>query len=174
MASPFADFPSIRLAWARPTGAPTNLRNGLAAASELIAIDGFLTGDAVTRAQSTAGAAAVSVRAAGLPTVITPGQRAGKVFIIRWALVPTGASWLDPGTAWSWDTTALRPAGMTASEQELQAYLGPINALPTPTAGTIGTAVIDQVGGPAGDGGVGALLREEAGDQLFITLRFPR
>ncbi len=113
-------------------------------------------------------------RAAGLPTVITPGQRAGKVFIIRWALVPLGESCFDAGTSWAWDTTALRPAGMTASEQELQAYLGPIDALPAAAAGTIGTAVIDQVGGPAGDGGVGALLRQEAGDQLFITLRFPR
>lgn len=174
MASPFADFPNIRLAWARPTGAPANLRDGLTAPSEVIAIDGFLTGDAVTRGQSTAGAAAVSARAAGLPTVITPGQRSSKVFIIRWALVPSGQSWLAPGTTWTWDTTALRPAGVTASEQELQAYLGPIDALPTPAAGTVGTAVIDQVGGPAGDGGVGALLRQEAGDQLFITLRFPR
>jgi hypothetical protein len=174
MASPFADFPNIRLGWRRPTSAPTNLRDGLTGSGQIIAIDGFLTGDAVTRGQSTAGAAAVSARAAGLPTVITPGQRAGKVFIIRWALVPLGESCFDAGTSWTWDTTALRPVGMTASEQELQAYLGPIDALPTPAVGTIGTAVIDQVGGPAGDGGVGALLRQEAGDQLFITLRFPR
>lgn len=167
MASPFADFPNIRLGWRRPTGAPVSLRDGLTSPSELIAIDGFLTGSGTNRGQPGADPA-------GLPTVITPGQRSSKVFIIRWALVPLGESCFDPGTAWAWDTTALRPAGMTASEQELQAYLGPIDALPAAAAGTIGTAVIDQVGGPAGDGGVGALLRQEAGDQLFITLRFPR
>ncbi len=167
MASPFADFPNIRLGWRRPTSAPTNLRDGLTGSGQIIAIDGFLGGGGITRGQP-------GGDPAGLPTVVTPGQRSSKVFIIRWALVPTGATWLDPGTAWSWDTTALRPAWMTASEQELQAYLGPIDALPAAAAGTIGTAVIDQVGGPAGDGGVGALLRQEAGDQLFITLRFPR
>jgi hypothetical protein len=174
MASPFADFPNIRLGWRRPASAPTNLRDGLAGTSQLIAIDGYLSGNQITKAQATADGASSSDRAAGLPTVITPGERQAKVFVIRWALVPTGQSCFAAGVSWTWNDTGLRPTGMTAGEQELQVYFGDLAAMVTPAAGTIGTAVIDQVGGLSGDGGVGALLREEAGDQLFITLRFPR
>jgi hypothetical protein len=174
MASPFADFPNIRLGWRRPASAPTDLRNGLAGSSQLIAIDGYLSSKAVAKAQPTAGGADASDRAAGLPTVITPGERLAKVFLIRWALVPLGQSCFDAGTSWAWDASGLRPAGMAAGEQELQVFFGDLAAMATPPVGSIGTAVIDQVGGPSGDGGVGAVLREEAGDQLFITLRFPR
>jgi hypothetical protein len=173
MASPFADFPNIRLGWRRPAAAPTNLRDGLTTTFQLIAIDGYLSGQAVTKAQLPL-ADPRGDRAAGLPTVITPGERSAKVFVIRWALVPLGESCFAAGTSWTWDTTGLRPDGLTASEQELQLYLGPLDVLPTPGPGTVGTAVIDQVNGPSGDGGVGALLREEVGDQLFITLRLPR
>jgi hypothetical protein len=174
MASPFEDFPNVRLAWQRPTGAPADLREGLAAPTETVAIEGYLTGDGVLSGASTIGAAPITARAMGLPNVVAPGSRSARVYVIRWALVPSGDEWLDVGTGWAWTATGLRPDGLTAGEQELQLYLGPLAALPTPGPGTVGTAVIDQVNGPSGDGGVGALLREEVGDQLFITLRLPR
>lgn len=167
MASPFADFPNVRLAWQRPTGAPTNLRNGLAAPVETFVIEGFLGGQGGTSANG-------STDPAGAPSIVTPGARPAKIYIIRWALLTTGQTWLQIGTGWSWNTTALRPTGLTASDQELQAYLGPMDALPTPAAGTVGTLQIDQVGSAYGDGGIGALLRAEAGDVLYGTLRFPR
>ncbi len=167
MASPFADFPNIRLGWRRPTAAPTSLRDGLSSSSQVIAIDGYLSGKSIARGRP-------GGEADGLPTIVTPGERSAKVFIIRWALVPLGESCFHPGTSWAWDDSGLRPAGMTAGDRELQVYFGDLAAIATPPAGSIGTAVIDQVGGPSGDGGVGAVLREEAGDQLFVTLRFPR
>lgn len=174
MASPFEDFPNVRLAWQRSTGAPADLREGLAAPAETIIIEGYLTGDATLSGASTIGAAPITARAMGLPNAVAPGSRAARVYVIRWALLPNAATWLDVGEAWAWTATGLRPDGLTAGEQELQLYLGPLIVLPTPGPGTVGTAVIDQVNGPGGDGGVGALLREEVGDQLFITLRMPR
>lgn len=169
MASPFADFPNIRLAWQRPISAPLNLRDGIKATTETVAIEGFLGGSATATENGTNDPA-------GQPSLVVPGARPVKVFVIRWALVPTsgGATWLDVGSAWTWSDDGLRPVGLTAGDQELQAYLGPMDALPTPAAGTVGTLVLNQVGSAFGDGGVGALLRAEAGDQLHGTLRFPR
>lgn len=167
MASPFADFPNVRLAWDRPTGPPTNLRNGLSAAVETIAIEGFLGGPGGTTDQGLSDPA-------GAPSALAAGALAVKIYVIRWALVPSGQSWLLSGTSWTWTSTGLRPSGLIASDRELQAYRGPMTALPTPSIGTIGTMMIDQVGTPYGDGGIGGLLRDEIGDVLYGTLRFPR
>lgn len=168
MASPFADLANGRLAWQRPTEPLTNLRDGFRhTATETVAIDFFFEpgvgeGSMPPRARSDDRNAT---------TVQASKSRTISGYITRWAVVPDDANWLDAGTGWVWNDTGLRPDGLIAGDEELQAALVNITNLPAIDRAEIGTLTLDQLGSSYGPGGVGALITEAAGEYLMGTFR---
>lgn len=169
MASPFATRANARIRWQQGTALP-DLREGLTAATELVVIEAFLTLRGVPDRQG-AGAGAA---AEGLPSAMAAESQPAIGYVTRWAVVPTGATWLDSGAGWTWDTTGLRPPSLVASNQEAQLYFGPLAALPTPPPGSLRTITFLQVTWDQGDGGIGAQLRSKAGDRFQALVRGPR
>lgn len=168
MASPFATFPNARLAWQRPTSALSSLRNGTRpATTQTVIIEAFVEPAAT-------GPAGVAHQQSGRTGTLQAGQSRGLAgYITRWALLPSGADWLDAGSGWTWNDTGLRPDGLTASRDELQAALVKIEALPATTRGEIGMLTIDQVGSPYGPGGIGEIVTDAIGDYIAGTFRVP-
>jgi hypothetical protein len=168
MPTPFASFAAARLAWQRPTEALTNLRDGFRyAATETVVIDFFFEpgvgeGSMPPRARSDDRNAT---------TIQASKSRTISGYITRWAVVPEDANWLDAGTGWTWNDTGLRPDGLTAGEDELQAALVSIANLPAIDRAEIGTMTLDQLGSSYGPGGVGAVITRTAGEYLMGTFR---
>jgi len=151
MATPFADFANLRLLWRRPTAAATSLREGLQRATDLVVIEAF------AEVQGPGGEQPSGGRSIG------SGSIEGN--ITRWAVVPSGAGWLDAGTAWSWTDTGLRPTGFPRGEK-LEAFMGDLASLPTTTEAERGWVTIATL---SGIGGIDALIRVEAGDEFTGT-----
>jgi hypothetical protein len=151
MPTPFADFANIRLLWRRPTAAATSLREGLQRATDLVVIEAF------AEVQGPGGEQPSGGRSIG------SGSIEGN--ITRWAVVPSGAGWLDAGTAWSWTDTGLRPTGFPRGEK-LEAFMGDLASLPTTTEAERGWVTIATL---SGVGGIDALIRVEAGDEFTGT-----
>jgi len=151
MATPFADFANLRLLWRRPTAAPTSLREGLQRTTDLVVIEAF------AEVQGPGGEQPSGGRSIG------SGSIEGN--ITRWAVVPSGAGWLDAGTAWSWTDTGLRPTGFPRGEK-LEAFMGDLASLPTTTEAERGWVTIATL---SGVGGIDALIRVEAGDEFTGT-----
>jgi hypothetical protein len=151
MATPFAPFASIRMVWERPTAAVTSLRDGTRATVDQVVIEAFLdelggSGEQAIGAQSVSGSS------------ITGN-------LTRWAVVPSGASWLDSGASWTWDETGLRPAGLPRGER-LQTFIGDLSALPAVGQAEIGHITIATL---SAEGGIDGLIRELAGDEFTGT-----
>jgi hypothetical protein len=151
MPTPFAPFANLRLLWRRPTAAATSLREGLQRATDLVVIEAF------AEAQSPGGEQESGGRSIG------SGSIEGN--ITRWAVVPSGAGWLDAGTAWSWTDTGLRPTGFPRGEK-LEAFMGDLSILPATTEAERGWVTIATL---SGVGGIDALIRVEAGDEFTGT-----
>jgi hypothetical protein len=151
MTTPFADFANLRLLWRRPTAAATSLREGLQRATDLVVIEAF------AEVQGPGGEQPSGGRSIG------SGSIEGN--ITRWAVVPSGANWLDAGTAWSWTDTGLRPTGFPRGEK-LEAFMGDLANLPTTTEAERGWVTIATL---SGVGGIDALIRVEAGDEFTGT-----
>jgi hypothetical protein len=151
MATPFADFANLRLLWRRPTAAATSLREGLQRATDLVVIEAFAEVQGPGGEQESGGRS------------IGSGSIEGN--ITRWAVVPSGANWLDAGTAWSWTDTGLRPTGFPRGEK-LEAFMGDLASLPTTTEAERGWVTIATL---SGVGGIDALIRVEAGDEFTGT-----
>jgi len=151
MPTPFADFANLRLLWRRPTAAATSLREGLQRATDLVVIEAF------AEVQGPGGEQPSGGRSIG------SGSIEGN--ITRWAVVPSGAGWLDAGTAWSWTDTGLRPTGFPRGEK-LEAFMGDLASLPTTTEAERGWVTIATL---SGVGGIDALIRVEAGDEFTGT-----
>jgi hypothetical protein len=151
MATPFADFANLRLLWRRPTAAATSLREGLQRATDLVVIEAFAELQEPGGEQDSGGRSIGSVSIEGN--------------ITRWAVVPSGANWLDTGTAWSWTDTGLRPTGLPRGEK-LEAFMGDLASLPTTAEGERGYVTIATL---SGVGGIDALIRVEAGDEFTGT-----
>jgi len=151
MATPFADFANLRMLWRRPTAALTSLRDGMRPAVDLVVIEAFAELQGPGGEQDSGGRA---IGAASIEGNLT-----------RWAVVPSGAGWLDAGSAWSWTDTGLRPTGLPRGEK-LEAFMGAITSLPTLTEGERGWVTIATL---SGVGGIDALIRVEAGDEFTGT-----
>ena len=151
MATPFAPFASIRLLWERPTAALTSLRDGTRTTVDQVVIEAYLdelggSGEQAIGAQSIAGSS-------------ISGN------LTRWAVLPSGASWLDSGASWAWDETGLRPAGLPRGEQ-LQTFIGNLSALPAIGQGETGYITIATL---SAEGGIDGLVRTLAGDEFTGT-----
>lgn len=153
MPTPFAPFANLRLLWRRPTAAVTSLREGMRPAVELVVIEGFTEGVQVGGEQPGGGGRAI-------------GSGSIEAYITRWAVVPSGASWLDAGSGWSWTDTGLRPAGLPRGEK-LEAFIGSLSGLPTVGDGERGWLTIATL---SSTGGIDALVRAAAGDKLTGAL----
>lgn len=152
MATPFAPFANVRMAWKRPTAALTSLRDGMKPTADLVVIEAFTEGVQVGGEQPGGGGRSI-------------GSGSIEGYITRWAVVPAGASWLDAGTAWSWTDTGLRPTGLPRGEK-LEAFIGNLSGLPTVGDGERGWLTIATL---TGTGGIDALVRAAAGDKLTGT-----
>lgn len=169
MASPFAIRANARIAW-RQSAAVPDLRDGLAVAGQLLVIEAFLTlRGAIERPGTVAGTSNQ-----GLSSAMAVEGQAATGYVTRWAAVPDGDTWLDPGVSWTWDDTGLRPPSLVASNQEAQLYFGRLAALPTPTPGSLRTITFLQTTWDQGDGGIGEQLRASAGDRFQALVRGPR
>lgn len=163
MPSPFAEFPaSARMEWRRPAANPTTLRDGTRTPTVAVVIELFAK---AKRSSSRDASAEENL------SLVAAGSAAFSSYVIRWAVVPAGDTWLGAGTAWTWDTSGLAPAGLVAGEQPHKLYMGSPDDLAAPKAGTIRELVISQVGPDQGTGGVGAIIRESAGDKIEGVMR---
>jgi hypothetical protein len=163
MPTPFAPFANARLRWER-RAAPANLRDGLRrAAVATIVVELFLEPDETLKRRATPDQWGEGTAQASQGRNVTG-------YITRWATLPDGADWLDAGSSWTWDDSGLRPAGMKAGEQELQAALVNLRELPAVDRAEIGTLVLTQLGSPYGPGGIGQLISSVAGE--LVEARF--
>jgi hypothetical protein len=151
MATPFAPFASIRMAWERPTAALTSLRDGVRATVDQVVIEAFL--------DELGGSGEQSIGAQAVSGVSISGN------VTRWAVVPSGASWLDSGTSWTWDETGLRPEGLPRGER-LETFIGNLSALPATGQAEIGYITIATL---STEGGIDGLIRSLAGDEFTGT-----
>lgn len=151
MATPYAPYASLRMLWLRPTADRTSLRDGMRAAADQVAIEAYLEVQGPSGEQET-GARAIG--AAGVEGNIT-----------RWAVLPTGATWLQLGSSWPWNTTGLRPPGLPRGEK-LQAFIGKLSALPVTTEGEHGWLTIATL---SSVGGIDAIVAAAAGDEFTGT-----
>ena len=151
MATPYAPYASLRLLWRRPTAAVTSLREGLRPAADLVVIEAFAEVSGPGGEQESGGRS------------IGSGSIEGN--LTRWAVVPSGATWLDSGTTWSWTNTGLRPTGLPRGEK-LEAFMGNLAALPATAEGERGWVTIATL---SGTGGIDAIVRAAAGDEFTGT-----
>lgn len=170
MATPFAEFANCRIAWLRPTAALTNLRDGTRpAVTTTIVLEAFVEPSGGATGQDSK----ASGDSRGQSTLLGGQSRSLAGYITRWAALPNGAGWLDAGTSWTWDDTGLRPEGLTAGQDEMQAALVSIADLPATARAEIGTLVISQLGSPYGPGGIGAEVTAIAGEEISGMFRIP-
>lgn len=151
MPTPFAPFANVRMLWLRPSAARTSLREGMRVAADRVVIEAFAELQGPSGEQET-GARAIG--AAGIEGNIT-----------RWAVVPSGATWLDAGGSWAWTTTGLRPPGLPRGEK-LEAFIGKLSILPTTTEGERGWITLATL---SGVGGIDAIVAAAAGDEFTGT-----
>lgn len=152
MPSPFPQFTwNLRMLWRRPTAARTSLREGMRAESDHVVIE------AAADISGPSGEQESGARSIGAASIV--GN------IVRWAVVPSGQSWLAAGTSWAWNTSALRPAGLPRGEK-LEAFLGKLSLLPATTEGELGHVTIATL---SGVGGIDALVAAAAGDEFTGT-----
>lgn len=148
MATPFAPYASIRMLWERPTAALTSLRDGTRTTVDQVVIEAYMDelgggGEQAIGAQSIAGSS-------------ISGN------LTRWAVIPSGASWLDSGASWTWDETGLRPEGLQRGAK-VQAFIGDLSALPAIGQGETGHITIATL---SPEGGIDGLVRTLAGDEF--------
>jgi hypothetical protein len=148
------------MVWLRPAAARTSLREGMRATTEQVVIEGFAELQGSSRETSfmaLAGEQGAGARAIGAASV--EGN------ITRWAVVPSGGTWLQAGTSWAWNTTGLRPAGLPRGEK-LEAFMGKLSILPATTEGERGWLTLATL---SGVGGIDAIVAAAAGDEFTGT-----
>lgn len=151
MATPFAQFPGLRMIWRRPTAALTSLREGIRPTFDSVIIEAYVDTSGPSGEQSLGGQ---HYGAASVEGNIT-----------RWAVMPTGATWLDAGSSWAWDDSGLRPAGLPRGEK-LEAFLGDPTSLPAVGGGEVGWLTIATL---SSEGGIDGIIRQFAGDEFTGT-----
>jgi len=153
MATDFAPYANLRMLW-RPPGTITSFRSGVPAAGPAVVVEAFAKGS-------------------GRSEQDLPGVKAGALilegYITRWALLGS-ATWQAAGSAFSWDETGYRPAGMLPGATG-QAVLTNLTLLPTLADGSeVGQLRILELSQPFGIGGIGTELREALGDKFRAAL----
>ena len=140
---------NIRAVFDRPTAADTDLRDGFNPATESIVIEAYVETSGSGGAPQPSGAGSI-------------GQISVTGYWNRWAIVLSGASWLDAGSSWTWNTTGLRPDELQRGAT-LEAFYGDLTALPALGQGDRGWLTIS---GLQGTGGIDAILRAKGLDRF--------
>jgi len=153
MATDFAPYANLRMLW-QPPGTITSFRSGVPAAGPAVVVEAFAKGS-------------------GRSEQDLPGIKAGALiiegYITRWALLGS-ATWQAAGSAFSWNETGYRPAGMLPGATG-QAVLTDLTLLPTLADGSeVGQLRILELSQPFGIGGIGTELREALGDKFRAAL----
>lgn len=153
MATDFAPYANLRMLW-QPPGTITSFRSGVPAAGPAVVVEAFAKGS-------------------GRSEQDLPGIKAGALilegYITRWALLGS-ATWQATGSAFSWNETGYRPAGMLPGATG-QAVLTDLTLLPTLADGSeVGQLRILELSQPFGIGGIGTELREALGDKFRAAL----
>ena len=151
MATPFAQFPGMRMLWRRPTAALTNLREGIRPSFDSVVIEAYVETTGPNNEQSTGGQ---DFGAANVEGNIT-----------RWAVLPAGSNWLDNGSSWAWDDSGLKPQGLPRGEK-MTAFLGATTNLPSRGDGEVGWLTITTL---SSEGGIDGIVRQLAGDEFTGT-----
>jgi len=151
MTSPFAPYANTRMLWHRPGAPQLSLREGIRPAADQVVLEGFAKLQGPSGEQPSGGR--------------NIGAASATIYVTRWAVVNTGASWLDAGEEWEWVATGLRPTGLPRGEK-LEAFIGGLSALPVLGDGERGWLTIATM---TGEGGIDALVRSAAGDKLTGT-----
>jgi hypothetical protein len=151
MATAFAQFPGMRMMWRRPISVPTNLREGIAATTDSVVIEAYVVTNGPNDEQSLGGQ---SFGAANIRGNVT-----------RWAVLPSGANWLDIGSSWSWNDSGLKPTGLPRGEK-MKAFLGATTNLPSLGDGEVGWLTIATM---SSEGGIDGIVRQFAGDKFTGT-----
>jgi hypothetical protein len=153
MATDFAPYANLRMLW-QPPGTITSFRSGVPVAGPAVVVEAFAKGS-------------------GRSEQDLPGVKAGALilegYITRWALLGS-ATWQAAGSAFSWNETGFRPAGMLPGATG-QAVLTHLTLLPTLADGSeVGQLRILELSQPFGIGGIGTELREALGDKFRAAL----
>lgn len=152
MASPFAAYANLRLRFERRTDVTPNFRDGARVPMEIVVIDAWARSNEAGGGEQQTGGLAM-------------GQFMLTGFLVRYAVLPSGADWLSLGITWPWVETGLRPDGLKAGEK-LQACWGDLSGLPAVDDAETGWLTLSQISHPYGSGGIGARLRSAAGDKF--------
>ena len=143
---------NIRLTFDRPTATDLDLRDGFNPATEAIVLEAYVETSGSGGNPQPSGAGAI-------------GQASMGGWWNRWAIVPSGASWLDLGASWTWNTTGLRPDGLERGAT-LEAFYGDLTALPALGQGDRGWLTITNL---QSTGGIEAILRSKGLDRFDGT-----
>jgi hypothetical protein len=138
--------------------APENFRDGVPAADGSWVVECF------------AKAVSPNAQAGSLPSV-DPMRLLLEGYITAWAVLPEDTIWLAAGSAFTWDTTGLAPAGLLPGAGG-RGILTRLAALPTLTQpAQQGEVTITGLTEPFGVGGIGDLVRSELGDKIRVELQ---
>ena len=152
MPTPYAPYASLRMLWQRPTASRASLREGMRTAVDQVVIEAYLK-----KPQGPSGEQETAARAIGAASL--------EGHITRWAVVPSGSTWLQAGSSWAWIDTGLRPPGLPRGEK-LQAFIGKLSALPATNDGELGWLTIATL---SSVGGIEAIVAAKAGDKFSGT-----
>ena len=157
MATPLAPYANLRMLIPQPV-APADFRSGVPAADGSWVIEAF------------AKAVSPNAQAGSLPSV-DPMRLLLEGYITAWAVLPEDTIWLAAGSAFTWDTTGLAPAGLLPGAGG-RGILTRLSALPTLTQpAQQGEVTITGLAEPFGVGGIGDLVRSELGDKIRVELQ---
>ena len=155
MATRFKALANCRMLWQKPGTLPVNFRQGARpTATTAVVIEAFLKGGSGGGETPTPSAAI--------------GGESWSGYLTRWALLPTGASWLELGNSWSWNETGTRPPGLRRG-MSCKAFIGNLLLLPAVGAGIDGQLELVSLEGTYGVGGIGARLLPRTGERISAT-----
>lgn len=157
MATRFKSLANVRMLWQQPGAIPASFRQGARPTSTAaIVIEAFLKGGSGGGETPTPSAAI--------------GGESWSGYLTRWALLPTGASWLDLGSSWTWNETGTRPTGLRRG-MSCQAFFGNLANLPVEGSGIRGELELSSLEGTYGVGGIGARLLPRTGERIAAVFR---
>lgn len=153
MATPFLEFANCRMNYQRRTSRIPNFREGGRVPEETVVVECFA---------SLVFSAAQGYQQAGAQEL---KQQFLKGYICRYAVIPAGTNWLDPGTNWSWNESGLKPDGLQ-SGNKVRTWFGKLQNLPNIEHSEQGWTDLRSVILAHGVGGIGDIIRSVAGDRI--------
>jgi hypothetical protein len=152
MPTPFAPYANFRALWQRPAAPAASLREGIRPATDSVVLEFYAKLQGPGGEQP--GGGSIAIGAASITAYLT-----------RWAVLPTGGNWLDAGTAWQWDQTGFRPAGLARGDK-LQAWMGNPALLPNDPKAERGWFTIATM---SCTGGIDPIVAAAAGEKFGGT-----